>query len=112
MKSLEIVDDFVKYYDELLYGILRDHAPCCEGDLEEIMERRKKFLTIKADLGVLEIIKKKEVEVHHLQYFLDVYEGVDEIVLDHYNSFINEERQLTLEELLKLKQWLEENEND
>ena len=68
MKSLEIIDDFVKYYDELLYGILRDHAPCCEGDLEEIMERRNKLLIIKKDLEELEKWRKGEFIITHARH--------------------------------------------
>lgn len=81
MKSLEIIDDFVKYYDELLYGILRDHAPCCEGDLEEIMERRNKLLIIKKDLEILELVRGKSFFFH-----------------------------LSKQELKKVNKWLEDNE--
>lgn len=68
---------------------------------------------IKQDLEVLEIIRKKEVNVRTLQYYLSAFKEKKDIVqLNLYNAFLEENFKLTMEELLKLKQWLEENEND
>lgn len=64
---------------------------------------------IKQDLEVLEIIKEKRVNVDLLNVCLEEYDN-NEKVIDIYNSFVRDERKLTMEELLKLKQWLEENE--
>ena len=64
---------------------------------------------IKQDLEVLEIIKEKRVNVDLLNVCLEEYDN-DEKVIDIYNSFVRDERKLTMEELLKLKQWLEVNE--
>ena len=65
--------------------------------------------TIKQDLEVLEIIYNKKVEIEVLELLL-VYETNEKIMLA-YNS-VPSRIKLTLEELLKLKQWLEGNEND
>lgn len=63
---------------------------------------------IKQDLEVLEIIKKKRVDVAELRGIL-IYMDDDKEALEDYNSIRFIDRRLTLEELLKLKQWLEEN---
>lgn len=70
--------------------------------------------TIKQDLEVLEIIKNKKVEVLHLWYIIKTNEEKDnEYILMKYNEgFGNQMYKLTMEELLKLKQWLEDNENE
>lgn len=97
MKSLEIVNI---YLEELL----NNKTEICEYDL----------LKIKQDLEVLEIIKNKKVEVLHLWYIIKTNEEKDnEYILMKYNErFGNQMYKLTLEELLKLKQWLEDNENE
>lgn len=110
MKSLEIANDFVKYYDELLYEILRNHAPCCEGDLEEIMERRKKFLIIKTDLEVLDIIRKKFVDIVALFRFqydarevCEFESQINKYIMEKYNEKqILITRCLTLEDVAKI----------
>lgn len=110
MKSLEIANDFVKYYDELLYEILRNHAPCCEGDLEEIMERRKKFLIIQNDLKVLDIIRKKFVDIVKLFRFqydaraLCEFESqINKYIMEKYNEEqVLITQCLTLEDVAKI----------
>lgn len=67
--------------------------------------------TIKQDLEVLEIIRKKKVDVDYLNVLFEMY-SLDENILKLYNKYCIDEDKLTMEELLKLKQWLEENEND
>jgi hypothetical protein len=96
MKSLEILND--KIWKLVVYKK-------CFINVEE-------FNQIKADLEVLEIIRKKNVNINRLKVLIRlVEEGIFKIeeALRHYN--LNEDN-LTLKELLKLKQWLEENEND
>ena len=107
-RSLEIVNDLIediniknKYVFERVYN-----APIKASDLE----------TIKQDLEVLEIIRKKNVDLKYLCDALKRYSNsplVCECALEHYNCNHNHfKNELTLEELQKLKQWLEENEND
>ena len=68
-----------------------------------------RLLSIKnEDLEVLEIIRKKRVNVAELVGEL-IYFDNDEDVLEDYNSILCKGRQLTLTELIKLKQGLEEN---
>ena len=62
---------------------------------------------IKQDLEVLEIIRKKKVDVNLLTALLE-----EKLTLEEILYVINDECcELTMEELLKLKQCLEENEN-
>ena len=67
-------------------------------------------IDIEKYLDVLEIIKKKKVDVDQLCFLLTQYYKLDNL-LNKYNAYIIEkDKQLTMEELLKLKQWLEVNE--
>ena len=80
---------------------------CEKGDTDYGFVYKSELEEIKFYLEVLEIIYNKKVELELLEYLL-VYE-TSEKILEAYNS--NPSRiKLTLEELLKLKQWLEENE--
>ena len=74
-----------------------------------------RLLSIKnEDLEVLEIIRKKNVSLKDLKLYIQGFvEGgfeTIEMALRLYNWVRKEEEQLTMEELLKIKQWLEENE--
>ena len=98
MKSLEIVN---KLINQSKRGMLIDNN---EEELE----------TIKQDLEVLEILKKKNVDVKVLKLYLRgirerIY-TIENVLWDYNRVMVLEEEKLTLEELLKLKQWLEENE--
>ena len=98
MKSLEIVN---KLIIQSKRGMLIDNN---EEELE----------TIKQDLEVLEILKKKNVDVKVLKLYLRgirerIY-TIENVLWDYNRVMVLEEEKLTLEELLKLKQWLEENE--
>ena len=100
MKSLEIVN---KLIIQSKRGMLIDNN---EEELE----------TIKQDLEVLEILKKKNVDVKVLKLYLRgirerIY-TIENVLWDYNRVMVLEEEKLTIEELLKLKQWLEENEND
>lgn len=68
-----------------------------------------RLLSIKnEDLEVLEIIKNKEIDIGFLKSILHDYSN--EEALEIYNDYGY--RKLTMEELLKLKQWLENKENE
>lgn len=94
MKSLEVVKNVLKVYemDGSTFGLLY---------VEDLKE-------IKQDLEILEIIRNKRVNVAELVGEL-IYFDNDEDVLEDYNSILCKGRQLTLTELLKLKQWLDDN---
>lgn len=93
MKSLEIVKKNKLKIDGLNECVL------VGKDLEQIIQ----------DLEVLEILRKKKVNIDYLQqYFNDKRFTLEDI---HYLTTLNN-MYLTLDELKKIKQWLEENEND
>ena len=95
MKSLEIINDYI---DRLF--IFENGTILIEKD---------ELQTIKADLEVLEILKNKKVDVGYISALTTQY--TDNLyVLERYNEMLNIPYQLTMEELLKIKQWLEENE--
>ena len=99
MKSLEVVKNVLKVYemDGSTFGLLY---------VEDLKE-------IKQDLEVLEIINKKDVDIRELKLLcfgiLGNGIGTIEDTLKVYNTPRIPKCQLTMEELLKLKQWLEEN---
>lgn len=98
MKSLEIVNDYINLIDNFEFDK-------CYVGVNELQQ-------IKQDLEVLEIIRKKNVNINRLKTVIRlVKEGIVNIeeALKHYNLH---EDNLILEELLKLKQWLEVNENE
>lgn len=96
MKSLEKVNRV----------LIRDDV-----DSHQCLLSNRELKTIQQSLEVLEIIRKKRVDVAELVGCL-IYFDNDEDVLEDYNSIRSIERQLTLTELLKLKQWLEVNDNE
>ena len=104
MKSLEIVNELINEEcfkeEKVVYSFER---VIDEDYLQQI----------KADLEVLEIIRKKKVQLYSLELCMEVYETDREILFNYNNFFcLNMSFKLTMEELLKLKQWLEENENE
>ena len=100
MKSLKIVNDRLDYIEK------HPEHKCCHIS-------QKKLQQIKDDLEVLEIIKNKNVILKDLKFsiqgFIQGAFETMEVVLWSYNLIRKEEEQLTMEELLKLKQWLEVN---
>ncbi len=65
----------------------------------------EQWARIKKDLSVLEILRKKKVEIMFISIMGEVLETED--LLEDYNSALtNEERKLTLEELILIKEWL------
>ena len=99
MKSLEITDVLIN--DIIFRKKDRDFTEIYFDDLYQI----------KQDLEVLEIIYKKNVDVKNLRIYIKTFSH-DKDLLSAYNVGLDEEYHLTMEELLKLKQWLEGNEND
>ena len=116
MKSLEIVNRNIKAIKKLLYK-LKDVQEGTKEDFEKYYHEQelKDFKIIKQDLEVLEIIYKKRIAMEYLWFLYDYYKdftnGIN-YMLEKINEHQDETRKLTMEELLKLKQWLEENEND
>lgn len=109
MKSLEIVNDLIwktqRKYD---YVDLKQDKNQIKKELEEINSEFSKLNQIKESLEVLEIIRKKKIDVGFIKAMLESY-SIEEAL-----EAINDcgYRKLTMKELLKLKQWLEENENE
>ena len=96
MKSLEIIDR-----KTMLYG--------------DVILNTEEAEQIKQDLEVLEIIRKKSVYLRELKHILrgfreKIYTTMEEVLVG-YNLYVTRENELTMEELLKLKQWLEKEEN-
>lgn len=113
MKSLEIVKKDIEFYENRLKEIhlYQSGFPYLfDAEYEiNITNHLKEQQQIKQSLEVLEIIYKKKVELELLEALLEY--KVNEKILWAYNS--NPARiKLTIEELQKLKQWLEENEDD
>ena len=116
MKSLKIVNSAEKDL-KILIDLIKQNTDC-DFSLTARLNNERLIIVceslinnmsnpIKQDLEVLEIIRKKDVDVAFLKTILDGY------LIDGTLIIYNEEsgrQQLTLEELLKLKQWLEENE--
>lgn len=74
-----------------------------------------RLLSIKnEDLEVLEIIRKKKVDILALECRINTFKDDNERILHSYNAMFYNKKiyKLTMEELLKIKQWLEVNENE
>lgn len=88
LKSLEIINK--NKYDIVNYG------SCV---IEE-----NEYETIKADLEVLQIIYIKNVSLSRIKFFIG---REDSYILKQYNDMVfAKSDELTLEELVKIKQWL------
>lgn len=97
MKSLEIVNKKINYCEE-------QEVPCVSMRLVSLQQ-------IKQDLEVLEIIKEmifERVGYYKIKGNLPKYRTIT--IRDNDDRFIKIE--LSEEQLLKLKQWLEVNENE
>lgn len=114
MKSLE----FANEYRNITVKSMNDYIDNCDKYGQEINEcyfnileeQLAHFDIIKQDLEVLEIIKEKKVDVDIIWILMKKHKDINDI-LWYYNFLcLKEYRHLTLEELLKLKQWLEVNE--
>ena len=96
MKSLEIVNERINK--------CLGYLDCNLGVIS-----KEELETIKDDLEVLELIKNKEVDWQFIRFLLVKEDNLEEVLETYnYSGF----HQLTMEELLKLKQWLEVNENE
>jgi hypothetical protein len=94
MKSLEIVNEIIKDFDK--------------GEMRPLYIE-KSMNKIKQDLEVLEIINKKDVDIGYIKDLVKRFDD-NEYILERYNEIVSALYKLTMEELLKLKQWLEVNE--
>lgn len=98
MKSLEIVNEILDMDCDTMFAYQR-HWHVSEKYLE----------TIKQDLEVLEIIKKKKVDMAFFIIVIHSTLHIDEQI-NYYNLRQCNYCKLINEEFIKLKQWLEENE--
>lgn len=107
MKSLEKLIEIEKYYQNIIIDLyLKTQISKWEKDA--IYDKYKDdFEQIKQDLEVLEIIRNKLVDFTALGELLLGFSLEVALSMYNYNHF-----EITMEELLKLKQWLEENENE
>lgn len=101
MKSLEIeaIDYIISWIENV--GVTYDMEVSCYEE---------EFKKIKQKLEVLEIIKNQHININKLENILKNEEDI-EIALIKYNFefYGGNEYILTLKEIRKLKQWLEEN---
>ena len=117
MKSLEIINKDLQDFEKALENYKKRKAINNEEIDEEYIKQMTKeienYKQIKQDLEVLEIIRKKRVCIDALMRIIRInYEKSNEEILYDYNCLVNKIYKLTMEELLKLKQWLEVNENE
>lgn len=111
MTSLEIVKNKINNAKDMIifYQLLIDKLDKKETTYEitksnffEYQEELKVLTKIKQDLEVLEILKHKTIDIKLL----------NEMSLDYYNFFYDDKYyKLTLEEFIKLKNWLEGDSN-
>jgi hypothetical protein len=113
MKSLEIVNKWVTQLEEI--------KKCIEEDINKGLswfnyEKLYKYLEdaekIKADLEVLEILKKVVFKKYEMFYFVSDYGLIDRGFWVSDKSHECTEFELDEEEYNKVKQWLEKNENE
>ena len=108
MKSLEIVN---RERDKLKANIDLGVIQKRNVELQNIdIAKLKELDQIKQDLEVLEIIKKKKINIALLMFLIQ--DNDNETVLGIYNFEHHAQFKITLEELLKLRQWLEVNDNE
>lgn len=101
MKSLEIVNRNIKMYKKMLYNLKDTQVGTIEDFKKYNIECEiKEYQQIKQDLEVLEIIKKILIKIEYVNY-KDKQTHCFVI-----NQFVKNE------DIERLKQWLEDNEND
>ena len=88
---------YIRIYEEDEHNVITDIDSCCiyKGDLCEVYG--SEVDTIKKDLEVLEILKRKSVDISLIKDIM-----LDKIKFDYY-PYDN----LTNEEFNKIKEWLE-----
>lgn len=109
MKSLNIVNRKIEQIENYKHTDKSKQA----YNIEEVSMTitYKQMQQIKADLEVLEIIYKKEVDIGYIKDLVKRFSDNDHI-LERYNATWDIVHHLTMEELYKIKQWLEVNDND
>lgn len=122
MKSLEILEnvkDYLMRYIDNLETTLSDLRNNVIGNSsinhvkDEIALTMNAFTQcdkIKQSLEVLEIIKIKNVNLYSIKGFLNMHKKYSMSLEDVLKAYNLNYPKLTMEELLKLKQWLEVNE--
>ena len=109
MKSLEIIDEIIaNFEDRVEFEKIFLKANPSERPRNKFIRQLEGSKQIKQDLEVLEIIRKKKVDVASLKEIIE-FSNTNEYILHVYN-YNHSRYTLTMEELLKLKQWLEVNE--
>ena len=111
MKSLDLINERIEDLESRLESVnyLANDNPSYFGKqlISDLNKHLSSCKTIKQDLEVLEIIRKKKVNlvfIEHRIRLVNLKKMTLENALEGYN-FANEP--LTMEELIKLKQWLE-----
>ena len=114
MKSLELINERIEDLESKLESsnYLANDNPSEFGKtfISDLSKRLDSYKQIKQYLEVLEIIRKKEINIQRLRIAIINTKDIEDTLL-FYNCGVQDFRRLTLEELLKIKQWLEENEN-
>ena len=95
MKILDIVDKKINY--------------CEKQEVPFISIRLVSLQQIKQDLEILEKTYKKEVDIGYIKDLVKRFSD-NNYILERYNATWDIVNHLTMEELQKLKQWLEVNE--
>ena len=95
---------------DYIYECERNYEEPREETLSRYEKRIKELETIEQDLEVLKIIIKKKVNVLELK-ILQFGVWDNDMFLYLYNLNRCDEYKLTLEEILKLRQWWEVNKN-
>ena len=103
MKSLKIIEH-VKNAPEFMGGDER-----YKNSINSSIKYTEDIMTIKQDLEILELIIIKQVDLYLLTNIIKCCENNEEILKGYNCNLRFEKHHLTLEELLKLKQWLEVN---
>ena len=111
MKSLEFINKDLQDFEKALENYKKRKAINNEEVDEEYIKQMTKeienYKQIKQDLEVLELIKNKDVDLQYIKHYFIHYDDIN-LILENYNYSFPSQK-LTLEELLKLKQWLEVN---
>ena len=108
MKRVEIINNFIEKQEDELNQLIADECDC-PTLINKLKEDIKKSQQIKQDLEVLEIIKKKKVDMTYFIVAIHSNLPIDEQI-NYYNRSQCNYCKLLDEEFIKLKQWLEVNE--
>ena len=83
---------------------------CEKGDTDYGFVYKSELEQIKFHLEVLEIIRKKDVNLTTLKLCIMRTDTIEQLLSKYNKSRYFTQDELTMEELLKLKKWLEGNE--